>query len=1149
MITVLRGASKRSEPEERRRCVAGADDGVCRRCGGDKRGSIVPCICQPHQPQKFESGAWFLRQIQRAASLMPWTLSTDKLEQIDEEYEERDSPGSGEGQELRSVREFLETLSAKLAGGPLEGTSVAPLYDHPAYLSMLERYHAPLRNTLASLATALRDALTHLPQSHNDPSSASNTHPSDASGAHAQLKRLVARVIEEAAALPALARYAAEPLRSPSIESSTYEDLLATAILNKVIVRYNKIDFDRKIPENGSGGRSSGIHSASASPTPSERSSPRSLHSRHRDVSPPLNEDISEWEEGEGTDDTHELPKRIPFPEFGGDIVHSTDNEDRDFDEVSGSDIQAVDGSWEENWLFQKKKIKNIQSVPVPMLVPNSNTEYRALIGDRDADDTTDLSDNASDDGEEDAQYKSDFKRVLDSKHVIGGKPKIDEVLDYEPDSLTVEAESGDFENFNESNNHVTEIVDAVNDSIHDNDFVALDSSNNVHNENGNDSILEIDINSGPLPKAEFNLKEEIHRTILNGNVEDYNDMKDAKLVNEETVKKDNLDSFSSHKGSTTLQSQHEREGEYEETVTVPVQRYADSLRRKHFDEYPQEIPTRDTDNEDLIPGSIAHRERQKWLNYVEMPNNPYSPEAIQKRLTAKSTSSLFDTLTAKTMDIDDVDTNTTKKILNETNVNKEEIPVKEINENNPPLLQVNTDISMNGTRSKSPSPRILQDVLAEDISEYKRYDRDYYIKNAKNSSGSRKKSSYSDTSSLSSMNKSTSLDNFDTELSPVSASSSLSDLEATALHQNIVRAVLSPRNASPNFAINPIFENPDRQNDNADENHVTDKRKISRNANGLLIKQFNTIAANQQYTTFAKNQPKESITTNSNNNKTDIIIEYDDANENTLFSAKPAYVDDDTDKRFEEIMQSAYNTTPIVDIKNDKTVDEPLNSPSNFSVDNSYISTSSLEDSIKIYNVQTGEIVKCQPEDKVSPRYEDVADRNDNIDTDKKLEETNIRLSASSDVDDKTAAKEESLKRDLERHREAEDILPQLPKVKELAKKFVSMDNLHKPVKPPQPITKRRKSKDNILNSDKLSSKMYMHSLTARSVSKEFREELKLSRPNPLKVPGGSKEIPEGEEITKESSRPGSPQPEPGTIKSKLAFFESLKNKFSNSK
>ena len=71
------------------------------------------------------------------------------------------------------------------------------------------------------------------------------------------------------------------------------------------------------------------------------------------------------------------------------------------------------------------------------------------------------------------------------------------------------------------------------------------------------------------------------------------------------------------------------------------------------------------------------------------------------------------------------------------------------------------------------------------------------------------------------------------------------------------------------------------------------------------------------------------------------------------------------------------------------------------------------------------------------------------------------------------------------------------------------------------------------------------MHSLTARSISKEFREELKLSLATPLTVPGGAKELPEGEEIMRESSRPGSPVPEPGTIKSKLAFFESLKNKF----
>lgn len=89
----------------------------------------------------------------------------------------------------------------------------------------------------------------------------------------------------------------------------------------------------------------------------------------------------------------------------------------------------------------------------------------------------------------------------------------------------------------------------------------------------------------------------------------------------------------------------------------------------------------------------------------------------------------------------------------------------------------------------------------------------------------------HSDTSSASSVSKWTGVESSDPgSASPVSACSSLSDLEAAALHQNLVRAVLSPRNASPNFAINPIFENPDRQYDNAVENHATDA--LNRNTN-----------------------------------------------------------------------------------------------------------------------------------------------------------------------------------------------------------------------------------------------------------------------------------------------------------------------------
>ncbi|XP_050680452.1 uncharacterized protein LOC126976256 isoform X3 [Leptidea sinapis] len=1022
---------------------------------------------------------------------MSWSTSSERLEQIEEE--DSDVSSSGDNRDLHNVREFLEAISTKLAGGPLEGTRVSALYDHPAYLP------------------------------HGQASPSGQTR--GATGAHAQLKRLVARVVEEAAALPALARYAAEP-QTPT-DSTTYEDLLATAILNKVIERYQT--------ENGSGGRSSGIHSASASPSPSDRSSPRSLHSRNtREISPVLRieEDVSDWEEGETTDDALELPRRVPFPEFGGDIVHHTENNDRDFDEVSGSDIQAVDGTWEENWLFQKKKIKTIQSVPVPMLVPNSNTEYRVLIGDRDADDTTDLSDNGSETEDQDAEYKSDIKKVLDSKHVIGGKAKVHEILDFEPDSLmSVNAESADeFEKIYKEYSKDEDPVDAVNnDAIIKNIVNKEVESHNIEN-NGDNSILIVDLESGPLTKTEFNLKEEIHRTLFNGHT-DISDLSSEKDNAIDSLDYDQIDS----KESTNTLSRHEREREYEETITIPVQRHVDSLRRKHFDDTPLEKSVSDKDNEDdLIPGSIAYRERKKWLNYVDMPNNPYSPEAIKQRLSAKSTSSLFDSLTSK------------KNFENEKFVSHEDISLtkdtntyfeSDIKSSSPSSESLNR----NG-KSPSPSPKILKDVLAEEVPQYKRYGRDYYIKEAKLSSGGRDKALSDASSFTSSMNKSTSLDNFDTEFaSPVSASSSLGDLEACSLHQNIVRAVLSPRNASPHFAINPIFENPlDSSGDTMNKYNIT--------PNGLLIKQFNNIATNQEYTTFGSKEQPKSLTTVSVENKNDILIEYEDINEQSIFVAKPVQIDDETDHHFEAILKSAFSRDPnILPIKSNAAYDSEKSTPQN-SIEHSF-SSSSIEDSIKIYNVQTGEIVKCKPEDKVSQRYDEAADTNDNIRiVDKENPKENTDTLSEIEFEDENV-KESDLKENIVRHleniNEVDELLPQLPKVKDLARKFVSMDNLSEPTRPPHQLWRRR-SKENLL--DKSTTKQsYMHSLTARSISKEFREELKMSMPTSIKVPGGAKELPEGiDEIVKESSRPSSPVPEPGTIKTKLAFFESLKSRFS---
>lgn len=163
------------------------------------------------------------------------------------------------------------------------------------------------------------------------------------------------------------------------------------------------------------------------------------------------------------------------------------------------------------------------------------------------------------------------------------------------------------------------------------------------------------------------------------------------------------------------------------------------------------------------------------------------------------------------------------------------------------------------------------------------------------------------------------------------------------------------------------------------------------------------------------------------------------------MYSARPAIVDDETDERFEEILQSAYKSEIAVNDTEQYKNEEPIKSP--VSVANSYLSSSSLEDSIKIYNVQTGEVIKCRPEDNISARYEATADSRENIDiSDNSIPgETFDSISQNGGSDEEAVIIEES-NENIEVC-ELDDILPQLPKVKELAKKFVSMENLGEPV------------------------------------------------------------------------------------------------------
>ena len=97
------------------------------------------------------------------------------------------------------------------------------------------------------------------------------------------------------------------------------------------------------------------------------------------------------------------------------------------------------------------------------------------------------------------------------------------------------------------------------------------------------------------------------------------------------------------------------------------------------------------------------------------MPNNPYSPEAIKKRLSTKNTSSLFDSITSK-KEADE------KSISNNNNNNVKSLKKQNSLNESKLYSNVNTEnIKVNDRRSMSPSHRVLKDVLSEEIPQYKR--------------------------------------------------------------------------------------------------------------------------------------------------------------------------------------------------------------------------------------------------------------------------------------------------------------------------------------------------------------------------------------------------------------------------------------------
>ncbi|GLH12532.1 Uncharacterized protein GBIM_17274 [Gryllus bimaculatus] len=471
------------------------------------------------------------------------------------------------------------------------------------------------------------------------------------SAAHAALKQLVHQIIQEAMVLPKFngVKPTEDDMKSlGDMESKTYEDILATAILNKVIERYQQRDSSGRASLDGNSNLlSPELMSLVAMYQPRLLSYSESgvSHMRSSDDYDSIEECIEEVttfsnadEEENDIDPDSYLPgldifknRRAPFPEYGRDIIDGpplelSDNEEGE-DEVASEDedsmqptdiINPVD-SWEENWLFQKRRLKVggvPQPMPVPMLVPNPSEDYRALIGDRDAEDVSDLSD-CSDGALEDVVLAEE-----------------------DTSSIPVTATTP---------SNVLNTQENVASTLYDNH---LSSRKDVNPAKTSEASSE------HADKARMIMNEDNKKATY-----DIRELTEAKNMEYLKSTEDCLSEFG------------QQEGEYTEDYAAVTRRQMDSLTAMSdldTTEVP-ELPSTpipqlnsdtstvdesvvaildglvpgesDTDQLSLTslgsieltkpprPGTIAEREHKKWETAPPIPNNPYSSENIIKRL------------------------------------------------------------------------------------------------------------------------------------------------------------------------------------------------------------------------------------------------------------------------------------------------------------------------------------------------------------------------------------------------------------------------------------------------------------------------------------------------------------------------------------
>lgn len=287
-------------------------------------------------------------------------------------------------------------------------------------------------------------------------------------------------------------------------------------------------------------------------------------------------------------------PRELPSPSPSS----SSDSSDLNRNEYSAvrtkrhtdnrmMDIVSPIESWEDNWLFQKKRTSRSQPDAVAMLVPTSNAYYKALIGDRDAEDTSDLSECSSTKSDEEIE-----KELMEAiNNVIPRTPRISECdatnnqteSNQEGTTITqqfgVDIDEVDSQTITKAENNIT-ICERFDRKNHEGLLKSSEISektNKRKDDKGNRNETSFALIT--MAKEEDKTKEKSKDTAEHGErtiatTVESSAQKEVKMQSEKSSER------SDRGENVTDENEEQRESEYTEHYDTAIQRHLDSLTK-----------------------------------------------------------------------------------------------------------------------------------------------------------------------------------------------------------------------------------------------------------------------------------------------------------------------------------------------------------------------------------------------------------------------------------------------------------------------------------------------------------------------------------------------------------------------------------------